>query len=166
MSPGELSQKVGVTRTVVAKWESDVYCPSPANMKKLCSLFGLPFDYFFDDSLDEEEWEAAVFSAELSRLEEQNLKNLNAVRSREHEKFKRRKRGALIILAVLSALSVFAAACMGIIVFANMPSENVSAYTTNSVISLPHFIMMVVVSAMFIAGIILILVFWKEKTAD
>lgn len=161
MSQADLAEKVGVTRSVIIKWESDVYCPSPVNADKLSNLFGVPFCYLFDECACAADCKDDCFSDGLCLLREINAATALALERRKKADVLRKRRGIIALLAVLLAQGVFATACIGIIVFAPHP-ENTSTYVTNSVVSLPHFIMSLILSLALAAAIIVFVLYCEN----
>lgn len=161
MSQAELAEKVGVTRSVIIKWESDVYCPSPANADKLSELFGVPFCYLFDDEACEPDCTYDSAAAAVCILREKNAEVASALEAHRRNCFLHKKRAMIALLSVFCALSIFVTACLGIIVFPDI-SDNVSFYMTTASVSVPHFVMSVVLSVLLFAALVSA-VFWKDE---
>ena len=49
LSQEEFAQKAGVSRSAVAKWESDRGMPDVENLKVIASLLNISLDYLLDD---------------------------------------------------------------------------------------------------------------------
>lgn len=49
LSQNELSQKSGVARVSIARYESGTRRPTPETAKKLAAVLGVPWTKFFDD---------------------------------------------------------------------------------------------------------------------
>ena len=52
LSQEQLSGKLGVSRSAVAKWETDKGIPDVDNLKVLSQLLGVSIDYLLDDGED------------------------------------------------------------------------------------------------------------------
>lgn len=70
LSQEQLAHKVNVSRQTVSKWETDQSAPSPANIRALCEVFGVPLSYF----LSEEPQEASEISVTQSTDGERETK--------------------------------------------------------------------------------------------
>lgn len=160
MSQAELAEKVGVSRGVVNKWEKDAFSPSPAKAEKLCEVFGVSFEWLLSDS-DEEYSVGDIerLNAEIARLTEENKKLELAVAMRKKRSFLFCKMLAIIALSVLGVFFVFTAICVGVLVFEPpMPEDDVSVN-----VNLAHFIILIVFSAVDIAGLLAVIFAWKYK---
>ena len=51
----DLARKVGVTTATILKWEDGDAVPDLIQLKKIAQYFGLPCEYFLEDSLPAEE---------------------------------------------------------------------------------------------------------------
>ena len=49
LSQEEFAEKIGVSRSAVAKWESDRGLPDVGNLKVIASLLNISIDYLLDD---------------------------------------------------------------------------------------------------------------------
>lgn len=163
MSRAELADKVGVTRSVIIKWESDLYCPAPVNAEKLSDLFGVPFCYFFDDCSCPPECANNPALEAACVLREKNAEVALALKRHCRNSFLHKKRAVIALLAVLCALSLFVTVCIGIIVFP-LPPKDVSVYATTAFVTLPHFIMSVAVTLILAAALFIAIFKWKDNS--
>lgn len=49
LSQEQLSEKLGISRSAVAKWETDKGIPDVENLKALSKLLGVSIDYLLDN---------------------------------------------------------------------------------------------------------------------
>lgn len=52
LSQMQLSEKLGVSRQAISRWEVGVAVPSTDNLKFLSSLYGVPIDFLLDDKME------------------------------------------------------------------------------------------------------------------
>lgn len=52
ISMSQLAKELGVSKTLISKWENGETTPNAVSIAGICALFGLPEDYFTKESLD------------------------------------------------------------------------------------------------------------------
>lgn len=64
VSQVKLAEDIGVSRSLLYKWESDSVTPSNKSVQKLSEYFGVPYSYFYDDIPESAPSDAASDGAE------------------------------------------------------------------------------------------------------
>jgi len=185
VSQVKLAEDIGVSRSLLYKWESDSVIPSNKSVQKLSEYFGVPYSYFYGESTENaptataKEDEQSDLSAkkdetdntvaELKQIidgyaKENDLSEMgikNFLEKVFKEDFLLRKRIVVLILSVLSAISVVSTVYLGVTIF---PLEEDCAKIADVPVLVLVFICAIILSLGFVIAAICVKVLWKWKS--
>lgn len=175
LSQSELAEKIGVSRILISRWESEAVKPSPKNLSKLSEFFSVSYFYFDDDSVAPTESDESIENlkneiaelrealAEITRESVEKATALSAaIEEAERAEFIRRKKVTVAVLAMFTVLSAFVTAAIGIIVFPAL-SETYDSTFKSMDVGLSHFVVMAIITGAFLVATIAVAIFMKRR---
>lgn len=97
----EVAEQLGISRQAISRWEVGASLPSTDNLRKLSLLYGIPFDYLMNDTVEEkpsadaEEMEEVVETVPVEKPMEQEKITLSG-------KFVIQQRIVLVLLILMA----------------------------------------------------------------
>ena len=70
LNQSEFGKRLGVTNRAVSKWENELSMPSIESIYKICKLYNISLDYFFDNSDNNKESSVQIKSSSMSTIRE------------------------------------------------------------------------------------------------